>query len=72
MKLTKRFTTYQVDRWDGSCPICQSKEADLLYESEGSWYKQYRCKDCKTKFAFNQGDAMGGQSDDIEIYENGK
>ena len=72
MELEKRFTCYKVTRWQGECPSCNKKDSQAIFTSEGRWYVKYRCNNCKTVFAFNQGDAMGGQEDHMEIYEPGK
>lgn len=72
MKLEKSYTTYRIESWDGGCPVCRSKNSHVTFRSEGSWYKKFHCDDCGLNYAFNQGDAMGGQSDYIEIYEPGK
>lgn len=73
MKLEKEYTCYRVvETWNGECPVCGSKNKHSLFTGEGSWYVQYRCEGCNTRYAFNQGDAMGGQSDYMEIYEPNK
>ncbi len=58
--------------WDFSCPICSSRNLNLIKGTHGDWQRDYECGNCKSTFTYNEGDKMGGQFDMITIIKNTK